>query len=488
MKESVTIVPSIRERLASPAAMVPAVGNAKARLPRLRVSANQRFLVTESGEPFFYLADTAWELFHRLDYDEALRYLDIRATQRFTVIQAVAIAELEGLTEPNAYGHLPFVDCDPARPALDPAPAASRRPADYWTYVDQVLDAANERGLYIGLLPSWGSWAPSEARSERAVLNSDNAFVYGEFLGRRYGGKGVIWILGGDRSITGHEEVWRAMARGIASGAKGEVRHDDLLMTFHPPGGGTSSRWFHLDRWLSFNLQQTGHRVITDAERKPCWAMITDDYARVPAKPVIDGEPLYEDHPISFQQAKEHGYSLDAHVRQRAYWDLFSGACGHAYGHHSVWQMYAPGRKPVNGPLLYWQESLHRPGAQQMRHLRALLESRPVLSRVPDTTSVVSPLSGPDRIVATRGDGYMLIYTPQGRPFTVRFGQLAAALLTAWWFNPRSGSAVEIGQCRNSGEREFTPFSLGGFGADAVLVLDDVTKGFGAPGAEPHSP
>ena len=30
------------------------------------------------GTPFFWLGDTAWELFHRLDYDEALALLDAR--------------------------------------------------------------------------------------------------------------------------------------------------------------------------------------------------------------------------------------------------------------------------------------------------------------------------------------------------------------------------------------------------------------------------
>ena len=40
-------------------------------LPRLKVSENQRFLVKEDGKPFFYLGDTAWELFHRLNREEA---------------------------------------------------------------------------------------------------------------------------------------------------------------------------------------------------------------------------------------------------------------------------------------------------------------------------------------------------------------------------------------------------------------------------------
>jgi len=62
--------------------------------PRLKVGENQRFLVYEDGRPFFYLGDTAWKLFHRLTREEADRYLENRAKKGFTVIQAVAIAEL----------------------------------------------------------------------------------------------------------------------------------------------------------------------------------------------------------------------------------------------------------------------------------------------------------------------------------------------------------------------------------------------------------
>lgn len=87
-------------------------------LPRLRVSDNHRFLVTEDGKTFFYLADTAWELFHRLNQEEAEKYLADRAAKGFNVIQVVVLAEQAGLSEPNAYGHLPLVDkTDPTRPA-----------------------------------------------------------------------------------------------------------------------------------------------------------------------------------------------------------------------------------------------------------------------------------------------------------------------------------------------------------------------------------
>ena len=447
-------------------------------LPRLKVSDNRRFLVTQDGRPFFYLADTAWELFHRLDRQQAVQYLTKRAEQKYTAIQAVALAELEGVSVPNAYGDLPLIDKDPTKPAVTPGAAPDNPQAyDYWDHVEYIVDQANARGLYIAMLPSWGRWVNS-GRSDESLLTAANAQTYGEFLGRRFAKKGIIWVLGGDRTATGFEGTWRALARGIAIGVAGKEDYNAVLMSFHPRGSETSSTWFHGDEWLDFNMHQTGHGL---AEKSTPWARIAADYARTPVKPVLDGEPLYEDHPLAFA-SKVNGYSFDAHIRQRAYWDVFSGACGHTYGNHSVWQMYAPGRQPINGPLLYWYEAIHRPGAAQMQYVRTLIESRPYLSRVPDTSIVANPLDGADRIVATRGDGYVFVYSAQGRPFTVNMGKVSGEEVKAWWYNPRTGTNREIALFENTGTREFVCPSEG-FGSDWVLVLDDAARNFPAPGA-----
>jgi hypothetical protein len=448
------------------AALLLCLSAGAAPLPRLRVSDNGRFLVTESGKPFFYLADTAWELFHRLDRKQAVEYLTLRAAQRFTAIQAVALAELDGVTVPNAYGDLPLVDKDPARPV-----------EAYWRHVDYIVDQANARGLYMAMLPAWGRWVTGNRRGDEALLTAANAQGYGEFLGRRYAKKGIIWILGGDRTPAGYEDVWRALAKGIATGVSGREDYAAVLMSFHPRGGESSSTWFHNDPWLDFNMQQTGHGLAADVRS---WERIARDYARTPVKPVIDGEPLYEDHPLAFR-ARDNGYSFDAHVRQRAYWDTFSGACGHTYGNHGVWQMYAPGRQPVNGPLFYWWEAIHRPGAGEMQYVRALFESRPYLSRVPDQGLIEDALTGADHIVATRGEGYAMVYSPQGRKFTVKLGTISGDRVRAWWYNPRDGAAKEAGAWENQGAREVVCPSEG-FGSDWVLVLDDAARGFGAPG------
>jgi hypothetical protein len=439
----------------------------------LKVSENRRFLVHADGTPFFYLGDTAWELFHRLDREEADRYLEDRAAKGFTVIQAVAIAELDGHKDPNAYGHIPLVDQDPARPAVQDGPAN-----DYWDHVDYIVGKANSLGLYIGFLPTWGrNW-----HDKTPIFDPKSAEVYGEWLGRRYREKALIWILGGDRPVESdvQRETIRAMARSLRKGDGGAH-----LMTFHPPGGNGSSTWFHGDDWLDFNMRQNGHA----AEYTGRYDKTREDYDRTPVKPVIDGEPIYEDHPVSFD-ARKLGHSIAADVRRPLYWDLFGGACGHTYGHHSVWQMWKPGRSPINNPLMPWFEAIGRPGAGQMQYGRWLIESRPYLTRMPDDSVIVTdrvptsvPGAGRYRFAATRDSegSYAFVHAPVGRAFKVRMDVIKGPAVKAWWFNPRDGKATAIGEFPAAGELEFVPPDPGEM-LDWVLVLDDASKGYPPPG------
>ena len=120
---------------------------------RLKVSDNHRYLQYENGKPFFYLGDTAWELFQRLNREEATQYLTNRSQKGFTVIQAVVLAPADGLTVPNAYGDLPLINGDPTKPN-----------EAYFRHVDFIVNKAEELGMFIGMLPSWGShWATGKS-------------------------------------------------------------------------------------------------------------------------------------------------------------------------------------------------------------------------------------------------------------------------------------------------------------------------------------
>jgi hypothetical protein len=427
--------------------------------------------VTADGRPFFWLGDTAWELFHRLSREDAEVYLKNRSSLGFTVVQAVVLAELDGLNDPNAYGERPLTDNDPATP--------NER---YFEHVDWIVRRANALGLYVGMLPTWGDKWNKKWGVGPEIFTVANAEQYGEWLGRRYRDAGIVWILGGDRPVesAAHIDLMRAMARGLRRGDGG-----GHLMTFHPTGGQGSSTWFHTEDWLAFNMRQNGHV----AEFTGRYDLTRADYDRTPVKPVLDGEPIYEDHPVAFD-AKKFGHSIGGDVRRPLYWNLFTGAFGHTYGHHSVWQMWTPGKTPINTPLMPWSEAIDQPGAAQMRHGRALMESRPFLTRIPDPDIVVTgdvptamPGAGRYVFVSTRDtDGtYAMVYAPVGRAFRVRTSVIRSTSVKAWWFNPRSGAATAAGTFPNTEERTFTPPDAGEM-LDWVLVLDDESKGYGVPG------
>lgn len=433
----------------------------------LRVSDNRRFLVRADGRPFFWLGDTAWQLFHDLNREEAEFYLRVRAAQGFNVIQAVVLAEHGGRDVPNAYGHLSLQDNDPTRPN-----------EGYFEHVDWIVATAERLGLYVGMLPTWGSYVIQAPWSKhiRPIFTEENAAVYGKWLGRRYGGcPNLVWILGGDRVADGVVNVWRAMANGLRESDGG--RH---LITFHPAGGNTSARWVHDETWLDFNMIQSGHACRCGRN----WEMIAADYARRPVKPVLDGEPIYEDHPFGQQPAN--GYSDDHDVRQAAYWAVFSGAPGHTYGCHDIWMMNRPDRHWVATGRMHWREALHLPGALDMRHVRRLMESRPFLTRFPDPSLVRNPGCDWDHAAATR-DGtpgqsdatFLMVYTPVVRHLVVQTSAIPARRLRTWWYDVREGLALDAGERDNPGELGLRPPA---YGPDWALVIDDASAGYAPPG------
>lgn len=436
-------------------------------IAQLKVSDNKRYLVTADKKPFFWLGDTAWELFHRLTREEADKYLKNRVDKGFTVIQAVALAELDGLHDPNPYGEIPLENDDPTKP----------REA-YFQHVDYIINKAEELGLYVGLLPTWGDKVFKDRwGAGPEIFNVDNAKVYGKWIGNRYKNKkNIIWIMGGDRVPDERAKaIWRSMAAGIEEGVGGTNK---AVMTFHPqPNGvdeGGSSAYFHSDQWLDLNMLQTGH-----CRENNIWDRIQVVYNRTPVKPVLDGEPLYEDHPVCFN-AKDLGTSSAYDIRKHAYLDVFAGAFGHTYGCHDVWQMYAPNRTPINGPHFPWYVALDLPGAGQMKYLRSLMESRPMLDRIPDQTLVKDAMGANDRVQATRGKDYLFVYSSQGKPVTVNMGKIAGKEVVAFWYNPKNGESKDIGRFSNTGQQVFTP-SNAGYGNDWVLVIDDSTKGYTKP-------
>jgi hypothetical protein len=434
---------------------------------RIRISENGRFLQHEDGTPFFWLADTAWQLATRLTLAETEEYFADRSSKGFTVAQVVAAHSAE---EPNRDGRLPFLDGDPSRPDTRAADAAAGLSGpSFWEHLDAVIDIAAEAGVYVALLPVWGT---SVKKSEHPAAAYG---TYAGWLARRYRDRpNIFWVNGGDVRGTDRMDVWKAIGGAL------HAEDGDHLATYHPFGRTHSATWFHDEEWLDFNMVQSGHRTYDQVwDDNPAtwvgpdsWRYIEEDYRRWPVKPVIDGEPCYEDIPRGLHDAR-YGYWGREDARRYAYWAVFAGAAGHTYGQNAVIQLYQPRYRPAFATTKDWREGIAAPGSADLQHLKALVLAYPYTERIPDQTVIVGdPGFREDRLLVTRGESYLFAYRFTGRPFELRGGVLAGDRLRVRWMDPATGELTAATTIANEATLSFVP-PVGAQGnTDMVLVLD----------------
>ena len=76
------------------------------------------------------------------------------------------------------------------------------------------------------------------------------------------------------------------------------------------------------------------------------------------------------------------------------------------------------------------------------------------------------------------------MFTSRGDNLNVNLDDLPWEQNSCWWYNPRDGQATLIENVPNSGNYTFDPPGGTGRDHDWVLVIDDASKGYGAPGTE----
>ncbi len=462
---------------------------------QIKVSTNNKFLETKDDKPFFWLGDTDWELFHRMTREEAEEFINIRSEQGFNVLQAVALAEFNGVREPNRYGDYPLNNEDPTQLLVTPGNnPANAYEYDYWDHVDFIINKAAEKGIYIGLLPTWGDKVTLMWGEGPVIFNEKNAETYGSILAKRYAKQwNIIWILGGDRPAVykrktdgvekDHSDVtiWRAMAKGIE-----DVLGKEAFITYHPSGGEfRTTNYIHNESWLDMNAFQSGH----GARETDPWRWVMEDLAFKPTKPTLDMEPCYEDHPVNPWDGKwtrQRGYFNAYDVRARIYRGIFVGACGVTYGHHQIWQFLNQELYPPINPgdtIIGWKKAARAEAANQMQYLKKLMLSRPYTSRIADQSMIKSSVGNSylDLVYTTRDaeGSYAMIYLPQNKSVKINLSKITGATKNIWWFDVRTGKAIEAKSVKGNGTNSFTPPKEG---KDWVLVIDDASKKFGVPG------
>jgi hypothetical protein len=461
---------------------------------KLAVSkANPHYLQYADGTPFFWLGDTGWEMLHRLSREEIADYLENRKNKGFNVVQTVIISEFIHMDKAvNYYNDSILVSENPELPAITQGNSpTSEKEYDFWDHVDYAVKKAEEKGIYLGLVPSWGEWVIP--RTDKALFNTgQQAYRYGWFVGNRYkNSPNIIWILGGDRQPDERKEgvdLWRAMAEGIADGVNGPEEFDGkadystTLMTHH--AFNSSSNWFHTDDWIDFHMWGSYHAEVNNSRS---YELAMADWKLPDPKPTLNGEPCYEGHGINYA-IDDNGYFTSTDVRVAAYWSVFSGSMGFTYGAQPIWQFTDENRKKYSPKTtMFWKEGLELPGATQVGYLKRLMESRPMVELVPDQSIIIDGQGTcADYAAAIRGKSFAFVYIPTGNKTTIRMGVLSGQKIKASWFNPRNGELTALGEFDNRGEHNFeVPAMSGelnwlrsGRGCDWVLILDDIANGF----------
>lgn len=439
--------------------------SANKKINLLKVSENGRFLAYDNGDPFFWLGDTGWLLFLKLNRGEAEKYLSDRAEKGFNVIQVMVLHDVKAK---NVYGDSALVCRDVSRPLVTPGNSFQNpEEYDYWDHVDYIIGMAAEKGIYIALVPVWGT------NVKNGWVTHNQAGRYAGWLAERYKNQpNIIWLNGGDIKGSDSTLVWETIGKTIR-------KHDpNHLISFHPFGRAKSSMWFHNKPWLDFNMFQSGHRRYDQDDTElgygqDNWKYIRDDYALVPVKPTFDGEPSYEGIPQGLHDPSQ-PYWNDDDVRRYAYWSVFAGGFGFTFGNNAVMQMNRPGDpNPDYGVKNFWYEAINDPGAGQMIYLKNLMLSKPFFERVPDQ-SLIAGQQGQkyDYQAATRGKDFAFVYTYNGREMEIKLGIIEGEKFNAEWYNPRNGEYTFIGNFENSGMMRFDPPGEVTDGNDWVLVLE----------------
>ena len=324
----------------------------------------------------------------------------------------------------------------------------------YFAHADWVIRQAGSKGMVVLLAPCYvGLPSSADGWSTELMANGEaNCQNYGRWLGSRYKDfPNIIWVMYGDHNPNTVEPMVTAMAAGMR---EFDTTH---LFTAHFQKNYSARDFLENFPWLGLNTSYTAEIV---------YGKCLKDYNRTPPMPSILIEARYEG---------EESITTPG-LRRQAYSALLSGASGHAFGNSPIW-LFGGG----------WQNALNSAGSATMIHVRNLFLSRPWHLLEPDDnhqvlTAGFSTSSTYVPAARTIDGASVIAYLPFGGTITLDLSKLSGNQVNAWWFDVRDGTAASAGTYATTGSQAFTAPST----EDWVLVLDDLSYSFSAPGGAPY--
>lgn len=372
---------------------------------------NGRHLVGPDGQPFFWLADTAWNLWCKGTPEEWDRYLAHRKAQGFNVIQFVmgwwrgCMQPIHGRPFDVVNGELIFNEA-------------------VWESLDQVMHKIREHGLIASPIMLWTLTDIDPGQ----VLTEEQCIAVAKKQLERYSDPNIVWMLGGDGNYTSPEVTarWKRIGRAVFG------EHPPALATLHPCGTTWSGEDFADEPWYQLAAIQSGHGTVDrDLEFlvKGPWTQAWPQLEM----PLINLEPNYENAVSYEERVHLHAY----HVRRASYWSLLVvPPAGVTYGIGSIWiWSQVEGEIAENHDDSWvgrpWHEDLETPGAHSMMHLKHFFEGLPWthLYPAPEMLAEQPGEKNPNHwqaAAATHDRSVRVIYSPTADPVQLAEGEDAA--------------------------------------------------------------
>lgn len=175
----------------------------------LKLSDNKRYLTYANGEPFFWLGDTMWDITWKSRLGDAKRLISDRKQKQFSVAQVIPMTYIfypgTGIT--NRYKETYYLDND----YLKPNPR-------YFDYLDSLVQTMNDSNIVVAIVPIWGYFSPvSPLTYDVEKLNRQQSITIAGYLGARYAGAHIVWIVGADDryATPAAQEFWTTLGRTI---------------------------------------------------------------------------------------------------------------------------------------------------------------------------------------------------------------------------------------------------------------------------------
>lgn len=112
-----------------------------------------------------------------------------------------------------------------------------------------------------------------------------------------------------------------------------------------------------------------------------------------------------------------------------------------------------------------------------MKYLKRLILSFPYFERVPDQSTILENGTQYERLIATRGNDYLLVYNYTSREMKIDLRKISGNKKKVWWMNASTGQLTYLGEYDNN-VLIFRPQKTGTDIEDGVLIAFDSSKDY----------